>query len=454
MSGAHIDRAEIQDLLERHHRPLSARRLLVLSQQELGYEVNYGVMLTSLKKWAKSQEPLNHRTIIEIRRGVFTLSEAPSLERPAQTFDEDQVSTVKVEKRGKRIQPSPTSSSQQKRSTEKEMRVLRTKDGKEYPHAEITRAHLENAERISAYLIPYPVSPSSVRDVLTAEEHLLGNVDQMMWQRLLEEREALNDALALGLPTVRLKSIEDESIEDQCKTILKTREQWIKLEELCDLLCAHPKLNSIKDSQRKRWLRQRLESINIDTERKGERPPFLFSENGEVFLSDLSQGLELLNIERQLSTLADAHKSMIRKYLLEKISALSIDAFESLLLSYLERSAYHSIESLNRREDERIAILAQHHQLGSTLVIAHRSSEPLTIAQLDQLSRGLSSLNVERGEVIHLGGFEIQCDKRNNLNLIDGEQLTSLLLEKEVGVKRYYAPHYFLDPSWFEQLTT
>ena len=220
--------------------------------------------------------------------------------------------------------------------------------------------------------------------------------------------------------------------------------------ELAGRLSEYSTLNALNDSQRHRWLKQRLESVNQESLLRGERPPFLFSISGEVTLSEFAQDESLLQLERECLELQKSHRSMITDRLLKRLKVVDLDSFKAMLLSYLERSAFHSLESLNKRDDDRIAILAQHDQLGSTLIVAHRSEEPMTNAQLDQLSRGLSALNVERGEVIHFGGFEAIEDERNNLKLIDAMRLTDLFTELEIGVGRFHTPQYYLDPSWFD----
>ena len=52
MSGAKIDRDNIYRLLKRHHRPLSARRIMSFAQEEFGFNGNYGLLLSTLKTWA------------------------------------------------------------------------------------------------------------------------------------------------------------------------------------------------------------------------------------------------------------------------------------------------------------------------------------------------------------------------------------------------------------------
>ena len=70
-SGVQVNREVIHRLLRRQHRPLSARRLFMLSQQEFDFEGNYGEVLSSLKRWVKNDSSFEGEKLIEVRRGVF-----------------------------------------------------------------------------------------------------------------------------------------------------------------------------------------------------------------------------------------------------------------------------------------------------------------------------------------------------------------------------------------------
>ena len=90
MSGAKIDRANIYRLLQKHRRPLSARRLMILAQEEFAFEGNYGLLLSTLKTWAKQGKSVvlfedgqaNQQTyeLIEVRHGIFKLRISQSID--------------------------------------------------------------------------------------------------------------------------------------------------------------------------------------------------------------------------------------------------------------------------------------------------------------------------------------------------------------------------------------
>ena len=91
MSGEPLRRGDVVNLLQRHHRPLSARRLMILiAQGQEEASVNYGVMLSTLRQWARDdtkrqrEESLNDR-IVEVRRGVFSVQRAT--DEPSQQSD-------------------------------------------------------------------------------------------------------------------------------------------------------------------------------------------------------------------------------------------------------------------------------------------------------------------------------------------------------------------------------
>ena len=66
MSDKPLSRVDVITLLKRHHRPLSARRLLILAKQELDLKLNYGLILSTLRHWVKLDLTSQEDQIIEI----------------------------------------------------------------------------------------------------------------------------------------------------------------------------------------------------------------------------------------------------------------------------------------------------------------------------------------------------------------------------------------------------
>ena len=176
----------------------------------------------------------------------------------------------------------------------------------------------------------------------------------------------------------------------------------------------------------------------------------VFSMSGMVTLSAFGQSRKMLHLEKQLVQLQQEYQLAFNEHILMQLSQLSIDDFESLMMTYLERSAYKGLEVLNRRDDGRLALLAKHETQGTTLIIAHRSEKELRKSQILQIERSLQSLMVEQALIIHLGGFEDFSGLGGQVMLIDGLQLITCLIEKGIGVGHYSLTQSYVDQTWFE----
>jgi hypothetical protein len=126
-----------------------------------------------------------------------------------------------------------------------------------------------------------------------------------------------------------------------------------------------------------------------------------------------------------------------------------------LVVSLLNRDDYEHIELLNRREDGRIALIAQHLSFGATLVIATRSHKTLKHAQVERISRSLKTLGAERAIFIYLGPSDVSFDhvsSSKHVLLVQASDLTRWMVERGLGVSHYQTSQTFIDPDWLETL--
>ena len=167
-------------------------------------------------------------------------------------------------------------------------------------------------------------------------------------------------------------------------------------------------------------------------------------------LSRSGQTSRILAIETQLKSVLQDYKDALNHDLLDKIQEMSLDGFESLIMTYLERCGYQALESLNRRDDGRLALLAQHDGLGTTLIVAHRSGKTLSGYQIMQVARSLKNMFIDRCLLIHFGGFEeVELDQ-SGIELIDAQSLLSRFIDHGIGVGQYPISQSYIDQSWFE----
>ena len=125
------------------------------------------------------------------------------------------------------------------------------------------------------------------------------------------------------------------------------------------------------------------------------------------------------------------------------------------MLSLLEGDAYDQVEVLNRRKDGRIAMIGQHTDLGSTLIIADRNHKILKRTQIDQINRSLKSLGAERALLIYPGPTDVNLDDiidPNAFTLVQAADLTHWMVERGLGVSHYQTSQIFIDPDWLETL--
>ncbi len=513
MSGAQLDRGNIYQLLKRHHRPLSARRLMILAQEEFGFDGNYGQFLSTLKAWAKeipnqtaikvheSPSMLLHDELIEVRSGVFAL-------HPKQDHSESVQLIKKV--------PTQPLGHQQKSQLKEQFKLLTAHDGKSSKKGELTQESLTEADRISGFLYPYPVAPVLISDIIKAEEVLGERFNQALWFQLQDESQKIAQTLSLKLklppaqPFVNdsvddsaddsaddsvddseydsaddsvddseddsadesVDDSEDESVDDsadesvddsadesvddsvddldrQIQSILQQSSTWTFQSQLLEQLKHHSIFNDLSQTQSLQRLNQHLKSKNHQAEALGQRPPYLFSINAEVMCSAQGQTKKLLELEAQIKQQQSDYHQELLNHLEFKLQNMSLESFESLLMAYLERDQYSQLEALNRRKDGRLALLAQHIQ-DTALIIAQQSNKPLSQQQLEQISRSLKSMYIDSCLVIHLGGFEQPKLIPKNFTLINAQQFAALLIEKNIGVRTYTLSRAFVDLAWFD----
>ena len=513
MSGAKIDRENIYRLLKRHHRPLSARRIMSFAQEEFGFDGNYGLLLSTLKAWAvpnrlkinseQKQVGEGQDDLIEVRHGIFTLRSCLSKKTKPKNVVHNKLKSPE-QSTPSQVHSSP--SLEQPQRSRLPSSLLIAHDGKSSIRGELTPESLSEAERISGFLYPYPVAPVLVSDVINAQKELGDQFSQALWQQLQSESTHIAQTLSLKLkvplekaysskisplPTnIVIASQEEnldsehnstkgdnghyaaletgqspideqeesshdyteENIDIQVQAILKDSLTWITMTELLKQLDSTKMFENLNESQKVQRLSTHLKSANHQAQSLGQRPPYLFSLNGEAMCSAQGQNSRLLELEAEIDQLLSEYNNELLKHLESKLQQMSLASFESLLMAYLERDQYTQLEALNRR-DGRLALLAQHPR-GTTLVIAQQSRKALSQQQLEQISRSLKSMYVESCIVIHLGGFDIQSSSNDSFTLINATQFARLLINKNIGVHKYNMSRSFIDETWFDDQKT
>ena len=599
MSDQSLSRGDVITLLKRHHRPLSARRLLMLVNQELGMNLNYGLMLSTLRQWVRLDADAQGDQMIELRKGVF------GLRRAAQVVDEPsyssthggqspttsvhEASTRDMHAQSTRDEPAdeeldvelvmrdhdiPTRRSSPKHHLRDDLgsrSVFTAHDGRQRAIKSLNADELSRAQRISEYLSPHPASPVSLDDVIAAASEHGADFERRLWSHLTAE--AMHALHAFGYPAAwthaeRLDehqetprevahepcdesedsaelwsddepeawsddepetwsddepeawseassddesddepeawsddepeawseassddesddepeawseasseaSSDDESddepdsaLEDQferkkdeghtsdliatCQSSLR-RHRALSLDQLvshCD-----SELKSTTASSARLEIRAAIERENLKALSQGARPPFVFGLTGAISLSERALNAEMRALENQSVEAHKRYQRALRARLLSCISKFSPDGFESLVTSLLNRSDYEQVEVLNRREDGRLALMAQHQDLGATLVIAHRSHKELQRAQLKQISRSLKTLGAQRALLIYLGpkaDHVMLNSSEESVHLIQTSDLISWMIDLNLGVNRYPTSQVFINPDWLE----
>ena len=222
--------------------------------------------------------------------------------------------------------------------------------------------------------------------------------------------------------------------------------------ELLKQLDSTKMFESLSENQKVQRLSAHLKNANHQAQNLGQRPPYLFSLNGEVMCSAQGQNLRLLELEAEIDQLLSDYNDELLKHLESRLQQMSLASFESLLMAYLKRDQYTQLEALNRR-DGRLALLAQHPK-GTTLIIAQQSKKAMSQQQLEQISRNLKSMYVESCLVIHLGGFDVQSASNESFTLINATQFAKLLSDRNIGVHKYNMSRSFIDETWFDDQKT
>ena len=580
MSDQSLSRGDVIALLKRHHRPLSARRLLMLVHQELGANLNYGLMLSTLRHWVKVDSHAQGDQMIELRKGVFGLRRvAQEVDEPppAVTHENQRLSTpthevsmqnvhtrsphdestdskpsVEIAMSGHNIPMTLSSPRYHLRDDLGSRSVFTAHDGRQKAIKSLNADELSRAQRISEYLSPHPASPVSMEDVIAAVSEHGSDFERHLWSHLTteaahalrvfgylasrshaqnigEDQETLEEsayesnhasevwpeAWSEDEPETWSKDkpedepdawsddepeddpdawsdddepeawsddeseddpdawsddeseawsedeledqLEDEEEEGYASDLIATcqatlqRHRALSLDQLvshCD-----SDLKSTTASSARLEIRAAIERENLHALSQGARPPFIFGLTGVISLSERALSAEMRTLETQRAEAHKHYQRALRARLLSCISDFSPDGFESLITSLLNRSDYKQIEVLNRREDGRLALMAQHPDLGATLVIAHRSHKELQRAQLKQISRSLKTLGAQRAVLIYLGPTSDQLilnSSGESVHLIQASELISWMIDLNLGVNRYPTSQIFINPDWLE----
>lgn len=158
----------------------------------------------------------------------------------------------------------------------------------------------------------------------------------------------------------------------------------------------------------------------------------------------VGQGLELSPAER-IDRAVQEIDALLARDLLARIASLPPTFFEELVLDLLHALGYGSTKSdlthVGRAGDGGIDGLISLDRLGfeKIYVQAKRWQNPVGGPQVNEFSGALQQRRARRGVIITTAGFTKEARERASNNpdpimLIDGAQLTSLMIEHGVGV--------------------
>lgn len=473
MSDPFISREVIAGLMKQHHRPLSARRLLMLFNQDGEAELNYGEMLVFLRKWAREEdldESERGPQIREIRRGVFALGAVEVSDRSSSPLAEPESPPSTRKKHATRVGTKP---SKQGRWSKSSLSSLVSHDGQSGPMRPISREQLENSERISGYLSPYSPAPVSVEDVVNARDALGDQFHEALRERLLDEVQMLNQALNLNLtlPSARASSSSAESRALDEATRSKTRSSDLDEREniqandldiasLFTRFSSSPcqsldQLVTASREDHQAFITERdaikdlIEYGRQEAIRNGARPPFEIDDQGIVFATSYGLNEELRTLETKLTRLKRQYQEAFERHFLQRLQSLPLKAFEALVFAWLKLHDFQEIEVLNRRGRDRLALMGQLTSGEAILIIIQRGDDSLSEEQLGLIERSLTGLFVESGIVINLAGFETK--DTNKLTLIDGPEFSRSLCDGSIGVSHYTSRFALVNEAWLDQ---
>jgi len=364
-----------------------------------------------------------------------------------------------------------------------ERSLLRRYQGKRAPaNASLSRADLEEAQRVASYLSPYPASPVDLEDIARAEEALgRSRAHEALWLHLQGEVDVVCDLYQtprvspaergerpkapktrpeerVTPPPVELKATgqrrasKQRSLDEQTQAIfsaLKDAKQALSLEALSSRV----NTGAGRGKQALYELRKLLVDINREATQRGARPPFTFEVTGEVGLSEWGVSSSMRASEGRLARELELHREQLFASLAERLTQLKPSAFVALLTRLLKEQGCTRVERLNAPQDEGVALIAHHPEWGDCLTLAQRSKRPLSMGKIKEVARSLSALQADRALLISLSGFADDTSAPPpEVRLIRERDLLELMISHQVGVTQYTLPVSYLDIGFFGRI--
>ena len=448
----HSIQALIIEHLSERAPTISARRAARLCKDQ-GVEVVEQQVRSALEQLASEAK------VKLVRKGVYRLTEAPQeldaqVERPSGSLSDEERS------------------------------LLRRYQGKRAPAgASLSRADLEEAQRVASYLSPYPASPVDLEDIAQAEATLgRSRAHEALWLHLQEEVNVVCDLyqtprvnahVRSGLspspeveraePSVtrppdepskkgQRRATQQRSIEEQTQALfsaLKNAQQPLSLEGLSSRV--HTERGRGKQALYE--LRKLLIDVNREATQRGARPPFTFEITGEVGLSEWGVSSSMRASEGRVARELELHKEQLFVSLAERLAQLKPTAFAKLLRRLLEELGCTRIERLNAPQEDGVALIAHHPEWGDCLTLAQRSKRPLSIGKIKEVARSLSALQADRALLISLSGFaDCTTAPPPEVRLIGERDLLELMISHQIGVAQYTLPVSYLDVGFFGRI--
>lgn len=460
---------------------INARRAAKLCQSQ-GLQVDDDLVQGALERLAGESK------VELVRKGVYRLLKAQEAQDTAL----------------RSASPAQVSPALASPLTQHELDLMRRYQGKRAPaQAALSRADLEDAQRVASYLTPYPAAPVDLEDVARVEEALgRARAQEALWLHLAQEvavvcdlyqtprvssrdevRETARPQGVVSHVTTPEVSVDRGAVERAPETSRQTlsdpsaqlsgRSKQAQAPQ--GELATQPIFSALKEAQHplsiaqlsarlsmgearpKRALyelRKLLISVNRDAELRGARPPFSFEITGEVSLSEWGVSSTMRASEGRLTRERALYQEQLYIALAERLRQLSSAGFAQLLSRLLEELGCERVETLNAPQGDGVALIAHHPEWGDCLTLAQRSKKALTLGKVKEVARSLSALQADRALLISLSGFsEDTLSAPPEVRLIRERDLLDLMITHQVGVSHYSLPMSYVDAGFFERLS-
>jgi restriction system protein len=191
-----------------------------------------------------------------------------------------------------------------------------------------------------------------------------------------------------------------------------------------------------------------------DIKRRGSESLFRRERRGVFGLAEWEKGTR--GIVRQVAR----QRREVKRGLLEALREMAPEEFEQLVGRLLGAMGYENIEVTRRSSDGGVDVLAE-IEVGvlrlRAAVQVKRLKGNVQRPVVSQLRGDMALWDVDQGMIITTGGFSggaKQVARLRNvtpITLIDGEQLTDLLVEQGIGVRKDLVEVVTFAPEWLRE---